>query len=95
MKQNIESIIKTQGHENQFGIDVYEWFFNEFENNYLSKINGTQRNLNIINEYDDEAKQYILYQLSIINKEASEELMNRLGIKEISIPEKYKKYIIG
>lgn len=59
MKQNIESIIKTQGHENQFGIDVYEWFFNEFENNYLSKINGTQRNINIINEYDDEAKQYI------------------------------------
>ena len=95
MKQNIESIIKTQGHENQFGIDVYEWFFNEFENNYLSKINGTQRNLNIINEYDDEAKQYILYQLSIINKEASEELMNRLGIKEVSIPEKHKKYIIG
>ena len=95
MKQNIESIIKTQGHENQFGIDVYEWFFNEFENNYLSKINGTQRNVNIINEYDDEAKQYILYQLSIINKEASKELMNRLGIKEIRIPEKYKKYIIG
>ena len=95
MKQNIESIIKTQGHENQFGIDVYEWFFNEFENNYLSKINGTQRNVNIINEYDDEAKQYILYQLSIINKEVSKELMNRLGIKEISIPEKYKKYIIG
>ena len=95
MKQNIESIIKTQGHKNQFGIDVYEWFFNEFENNYLSKINGTQRNVNIINEYDDEAKQYILYQLSIINKEASEELMNRLGIKEVSIPEKHKKYIIG
>ena len=95
MKQNVESIIKTQGHENQFGIDVYEWFFNEFENNYLSKLNGTQRNVNIINEYDDEAKQYILYQLSIINKEASKELMGRLGIKEISIPEKYKKYIIG
>ena len=95
MKQNVESIIKTQGHENQFGIDVYEWFFNEFENNYLSKLNGTQRNVNIINEYDDEAKQYILYQLSIINKEASKELMDRLGIKEISIPEKYKKYIIG
>ena len=95
MKQNVESIIKTQGHENQFGIDVYEWFFNEFENNYFSKLNGTQRNVNIINEYDDEAKQYILYQLSIINKEVSKELMNRLGIKEISIPEKYKKYIIG
>ena len=95
MKQNIESIIKTKGHENQFGIDVYEWFFNEFENNYLSKLDGTQRNVNIINEYDDEAKQYILYQLTLINKEASKELMNRLGIKEISIPEKYKKYIIG
>lgn len=93
MKQNIESIIERQGQENQFGIDVYEWFFNEFENNYLSKINGTQRNVNIINEYDDEAKQYILYQLSIINKEAAKALMDRLGFKEISIPEKYKKYI--
>lgn len=39
--------------------NAYVFFFRNLENNYISKINGDERNKAIISEYDDEAQAFI------------------------------------
>ncbi|MDY0394803.1 hypothetical protein RWE15_10455 [Virgibacillus halophilus] len=43
MTQTIEDIIEMKNHTNDFGINIYDWFFNDLENNYISKLNGTKK----------------------------------------------------
>lgn len=95
MIKNVKEIVQWVEDKNQFGIDGYTWFFNELQNNYLSKINGTQRNVNIIKRYDfeKEAVEFILHQLFIINQDAASELMNELEMKEPFISDENKKYL--
>lgn len=84
MSNSVKEIMKWKEDKNQFGIDGYTSFFTELENNYLSKLNGTQKNVNMIKMYDfdKEATEYIIHQLFIINENAASELMDELGLKE-------------
>ncbi|MFD2209368.1 hypothetical protein ACFSMW_06560 [Virgibacillus halophilus] len=82
MTQTIEDIIEMKNHTNDFGINIYDWFFNDLENNYISKLNGTKRNVSILEKYNKEAQSYIIHQLFYINKDASDELMKELKLVE-------------
>lgn len=93
MSQNIGNIIEMKNHTNNLGINSYDWFFNVLENNYISKLNGTQRNLAIAEEYDEEAQAYIIHQLFYINEAAASELMKELEIVEPFVSDENYKHI--
>ncbi|PZL77500.1 hypothetical protein CI088_01485 [Enterococcus plantarum] len=95
MSNSVKEIVKWKEDENQFGVDGYTWFFGELENNYLSKLNGTQRNVDMIKMYDfdKEATEYIIHQLFIINQNAASELIDELGLKEPFISDENRKYL--
>lgn len=94
MTKTIESIIEMKNHTNNLGINVYEWFFNDLENNHISKLNGAKRNLAIANEYDEVAQAYIIHQLFYINQDAARELMEELKIDDPFVSDENNKHII-
>lgn len=95
MSKNVKEIVQWKEDKNQFGIDGYTWFFIELENNYLSKINGTQRNASIIktHDFEKEAIEFIIHQLFIINQDAASELIDEMELKEPFISDENKKYL--
>jgi hypothetical protein len=82
-----------KNHENNLGVNSYDWFFMELENNFLSKLDGTKRNVSIVEKYDKEAQDYIIHQLLYINKTAASELKDELKINEPFVSDENYKYI--
>lgn len=95
MSLTVENIVEWKQDKNQFGIDSYTWFFNELINNYISKMNGAQRNAQMISMHDftTEAVDYVIYQLLVINSDAANELIAELKLNEVYISDHDKKYI--
>lgn len=95
MSKTVKDIVKLKEEENQFGVDAYTWFFNELENNHLSKLDGSKRNVSMIKlyDFDKEAIDYIIHQLFIINQDAASELIDELGLNEPFISDENKKYL--
>lgn len=93
MKKDLNHLLDMKEHTNNLGLNVYYFFFMNLENNFLSKANGTKRNLDILQEYDEETQEFIILQLAHVREEAALALMNELGIKRISIPEKNQKHV--
>ena len=50
MVLSVEDIIEMREDTNDFGINGYQWFFNNLENNYISKMNGTDSNTHILKD---------------------------------------------
>ena len=93
MKLTLKHILDMKEHTNNLGINVYQFFFMNLENNFLSKMNGTKRNLDILKDYDKETQEFIILQLAHVREEATVELMNELGIIGISIPKENRKHV--
>lgn len=95
MKLGVEQILSGKDGVNQFGISGYDWFFMELENNHLSKLDGTKRNLSIVEKYDEEAQVYIIYQLSVVNEDAANNLIKELNLDfdSLSLSDDYQKEI--
>lgn len=94
MTYTVEGIIDMKNYTNNLGVNVYDWFFIELENNYVSKLGGTKRNIPIVEKYDEEAKAYIILQLFYINKNAANELMKELKIVEPFVSNENYNHII-
>lgn len=47
MKLTLNHLLDMKDNTNNLGINVYQFFFMNLENNFLSKGNGTKRNLDI------------------------------------------------
>lgn len=93
MNKEIDKIVSWKNDVNQFGINGYVWFFNELENNYLSKMDGTKRNASLLEDYNEEAQNYILMQLYYLREDAAVELMKEIGINEPSVSKENEKHI--
>ena len=93
MTNTIENIVEMKNHTNNFGISSYDWFFNELENNHISKSDGAKRNVSIVEGYDEEAKAYIIHQLFYINSDAANELKKELKIDEPFVSDENYKHI--
>lgn len=93
MSLGIADVVEMKNHTNNLGINGYDYFFMDLENNFLSKLNGTERNLGILRNYNKEAQEFIILQLAHVREEAAAELMNKLGIKRISIAKENQKHI--
>lgn len=93
MNKNIENIISMKKETNNIGINAYEWYFSNLENNHISKLDGTSRNASMIEHYDIETKTYIITQLFYINKEAAIDLMKHLNIEKLDVDETYYNHI--
>ncbi|GGP16209.1 hypothetical protein [Oceanobacillus neutriphilus] len=94
MVNTVEDIIEMKNHTNNLGVNVYDWFFTDLENNYISKLNGTKRNVSIVENYDEESQAYIIQQLFYINKNAADELMKELKIVEPFVSNENYNHII-
>lgn len=94
MLLTIENILEMKNHENNLGVNSYEWFFMNLENNWISKTNGTKRNKAIIEGYDYEAIHYIIVQLHYVSNEAALDLMKELGMVESNISKEYYEQIV-
>lgn len=93
MTYEIKRIIEMKNETNNLGMNVYDWFFNNLENNYLSKLDGNKRNVSILEGYDLEAQTYIIHQLFNINEEAAQDLMKELEIEQLFISDENAKHI--
>lgn len=94
MDLTIENILEMKHQTNNLGVNSYDWFFMDLENNHLSKLDGAKRNVSIVEKYDKEAQDYIIHQLFYINKNAANELMIELKIVEPFISNENHKHII-
>ena len=94
MAYTVESIIDMRNHTNNLGVNAYEWFFMDLENNYISKLDGTKRNVSILERYNEEAQVYIVLQLFYINKDAANELKKELKIVDTFVSNENYKHII-
>ena len=94
MVLSVEDIIEMREDTNDFGINGYQWLFNNLENNYISKMNGTDRNTHILKDYDREAQEFIIHQLFHINSDAAYELMKKMNISEPFVSDENEKYLI-
>lgn len=94
MALTVKDIIDMKNHTNNLGINVYDWFFNDLENNHISKMNGTERNVSILKGYNEEAQAYIIQQLYYLDARAATELMNKMEIKEPFVSTENAKHII-
>lgn len=94
MFYTVESIIEMKNHTNNLGVNSYDCFFMELENNYISKLNGTKRNSVFVENYNEEAQNYIIHQLFYINENAAQELMKELKIEEPFVSSENHKHII-
>ncbi|WP_026828211.1 hypothetical protein [Exiguobacterium artemiae] len=94
MKMTIEQILEMKNHTNNLGINSYDYFFNNLENNSISKVDGVKRNAAIAKEYNDEAKAYILHQLFYLNQEATSDLMAKLKIEKPFISDENVKHLM-
>ena len=94
MAMTVEQILEMKKHTNNLGINSYDWFFNNLENNSISKVDGVKRNAAIAEEYDDEAKAYILHQLVYLNQEAAGDLMAELKIEKPFVSDENVKHLI-
>ncbi|MPM69675.1 hypothetical protein SDC9_116623 [bioreactor metagenome] len=94
MVLSVEDIIEMREDTNEFGISGYQWFFNILENNYISKMNGTDRNTHILKDYDRKAQEFIIRQLLHINSDAAYELMKQMNISEPYVSDENEKYLI-
>jgi len=94
MAITVEIITEMKNHTNDFGVNSYDWFFGNLENNYISKINGTKRNVTVIENYDEEVRDYIICQLNYINADAANELMKELKIDEPFVSDENYQHII-
>lgn len=92
MTLKIDHILKMKGHKNNLGIDAYDFFFMDLENNWISKMGGTKRNASILKKYDEEAQKFILFQLAYVREEAAIDLMKETGIEPF-VSDEHMKYI--
>lgn len=93
MKLGLSHIVEMKDHTNNLGINAYDFFFMNLENNFLSKSNGTERNLGILKDYDIETQEFIIVQLAHVREEAAAELMRKLGIKKVSVAEENQRHV--
>lgn len=93
MVYTIETIKELKNHTNNLGVNSYDWFFKDLENNYISKMDGTKRNASTVKKYDEEAQAYIIHQLFYINERAANELMKELRIVEPVVSDENYRHI--
>lgn len=94
MAMTIETIVEMKNQTNFLGVNGYEWFFADLENNHLSKRDGAKRNASVVESYDQEAQAYIIHQLFYINEEAARELMAELNIDKPFVTDENNKHIV-
>lgn len=93
MKLTLNHLLDMKDNTNNLGINVYQFFFMNLENNFLSKGNGTKRNLDILEDYDKEAQEFIILQLAHVREEAAVAIMEELGKNRISIAEDNQQHV--
>lgn len=93
MPLSLDNVLEMKKHKNQFGINGYDWFFMDLENNYISKMNGTERNVAILNRYDEKAQSYIVHQLYFINESAAGDLIAALDLHDPFVSDEDYKHI--
>lgn len=94
MIDSIETIVEMKNYTNNLGVNSYDWFFMDLENNYLSKLGGTKRNASILKDYSKEVRDYVIQQLFYINSNAARELMSELEVTELVVSKENYKHII-
>lgn len=93
MKLTLNHLLDMKDNTINLGVNVYQFFFMNLENNFLSKGNGTKRNLDILKDYDKEAQEFIILQLAHVREEAASALIGELGIHKISIAEENQRHL--
>lgn len=94
MGMTIEQIVEMKKETNFLGVNAYEWFFADLENNHLSKQDGAKRNASIAEAYDKEAQAYIIHQLFYMNEDAARELMTELHIEKPFVTDEHNIHIV-
>lgn len=93
MKKTIKDIIEMKKNKMSPFENQYIWFFQNLENNAISKSNGVKRNVTVLNDFDQEAQEYIIHQLYIMNKQAASDLIGELSLKEPFVSDEYGAFI--
>lgn len=80
MAYSLKGILESKNDTNNLGLNGYDWFFMNLENNYVSKLDGVKRNVSIVERYDKEAQVYIIRQLAVMNTDAANDLLKELKL---------------
>lgn len=73
----------------------YHYFFEDLMNNYISKVDGLERNIVILKGFDKEAQDYIIYQVYVLNEELANDLADVLKTEEPFISNENLKEVIN
>lgn len=92
--KTIEDIFRMKEEEAIPFPNRYEWFFRTLEDNALSKADGTDRNVSLVDGYDLEAQAFIVHQLYRLNEDAAADLMRALGIAEPFVSDEHASELI-
>ena len=94
----INDVIFMKGVDNiPFGTQ-YEWLFLTIENDLVSKSNGSERVKQLLADYDEMAKAFIIYQFMHIGEEhIADELLSifSLNLKEYALEDEHKKELLS